>query len=160
MDFTREYTLSDRNHVCDADVNRCYTPAMATREKSKKKSAHKSRAVSKKKARVSAKGTPKKAAAKRETAKKSVRTRSGFAAQREVVGNVVYEPAGRGARAAGQSGDLQGLSDRRRSSSQSVDELLEEGNAFEAEVLKGVEDVEDEEEVRTHEVPEDDVPGE
>jgi hypothetical protein len=40
--------------------------------------------------------------------------------------------------------------------------LLEEGNAFEAEVVKGVEDVPDadEGEVRTHEVPEDDVPDE
>jgi hypothetical protein len=43
-----------------------------------------------------------------------------------------------------------------------VDELLEEGNAFEAEVVKGVADAgdADEEEVRTHEVPQDDVPGE
>jgi hypothetical protein len=43
-----------------------------------------------------------------------------------------------------------------------VDELLEEGNAFEAEVVKGVEDAADadEGEVHTHEVPEDDVPEE
>jgi hypothetical protein len=43
-----------------------------------------------------------------------------------------------------------------------VDELIEEGNAFEAEVVSGVEaaDVGDEEEVHTHEVPEDDVPEE
>jgi hypothetical protein len=43
-----------------------------------------------------------------------------------------------------------------------VDELLEEGNSFEAEVVKGVEDAADadEGEVHTHEVPEDDVPGE
>jgi hypothetical protein len=40
--------------------------------------------------------------------------------------------------------------------------LLEEGNAFEANVVTGVENAEDadEREVRTHEVPEDDVPGE
>ena len=46
--------------------------------------------------------------------------------------------------------------------SESVDELLEEGNAFEADVVMGVEDAGDAEgrEVRTHEVPEDDVPGE
>ena len=46
--------------------------------------------------------------------------------------------------------------------SESVDELLEEGNAFEADVVTGVEDAgnADEKEVRTHEVPEDDVPGE
>jgi hypothetical protein len=46
--------------------------------------------------------------------------------------------------------------------SESVDELLEEGNAFEADVVTGVEDAggADEREVRTHEVPEDDVPEE
>jgi hypothetical protein len=40
--------------------------------------------------------------------------------------------------------------------------LLEEGNAFEADAVLGVEDADDAEgkEVRTHEVPEDDVPGE
>ena len=63
-----------------------------------------------------------------------------------------------GARSGEQSGDLQGLSNVERADSESVDELLEEGNAFEAEVVKGVEDAEDadEEEVRTHEVPRND----
>jgi hypothetical protein len=80
----------------------------------------------------------------------------------EAVGSVMFEPAGLGARSGGQSGDLQGLSNRGRASSESVDELLEEGNAFEAEIVKGVEEAgdADEGEVRTHEVPEDDVPGE
>ena len=43
-----------------------------------------------------------------------------------------------------------------------MNELLDEGNAFEADVVKGVEDAgdADEGEVRTHEVPQDDVPGE
>ncbi len=50
-----------------------------------------------------------------------------------------------------QSGDLQGLSHRERADSESVDELVEEGNAFEAEVVAGVERAGDEEEreVRT-----------
>jgi hypothetical protein len=67
-----------------------------------------------------------------------------------------------GARSGEQSGDLQGLSNVERADSESVDELLEEGNAFEADAVKGVEDAEDtdEGEVRTHEVPQDDVPGE
>lgn len=74
----------------------------------------------------------------------------------------MFEPKGLGARSGGQSGDLQGLSNVGRADSESVDELLEEGNAFEAEIVKGVEDVADadESEVRTHEVPEDDVPEE
>lgn len=60
------------------------------------------------------------------------------------------------------SGDLQGLSNVPGADSESVDELLEEGNAFEADVVTGVENAEDadEGEVRTHEVPEDDVPDE
>ena len=60
------------------------------------------------------------------------------------------------------SGDLQGLSDIRSADSESVDELLEEGNAFEADVVKGVEEAgnEPEREVHTHEVLEDDVPEE
>jgi hypothetical protein len=65
-------------------------------------------------------------------------------------------------RSAGRSGDLQGLSDNESADSESVDELLEEGNAFEADVVAGVESAgdNDEKEVHTHEVPEDDVPGE
>ncbi len=41
-------------------------------------------------------------------------------------------------------------------------ELIEEGNAFEADAVTGVELAgdSDEKEVRTHEVPQDDVPGE
>ena len=68
----------------------------------------------------------------------------------------------RGADSAGQSGDLQGLSNREGADSESVDELIEEGNAFEAGVVSGVEEAGDREgrEVHTREVPEDDVPGE
>jgi hypothetical protein len=61
-----------------------------------------------------------------------------------------------------QAGDLQGLSDVESADSESVDELLDEGNAFEADAVRGVEEAEeaDEREVETHEVPEDDVPDE
>jgi hypothetical protein len=65
-------------------------------------------------------------------------------------------------RSGGQSGDLQGLSNVESADSESVDELIEEGNAFEAGVVRGVEGAGErgEREVRTREVPEDDVPGE
>ena len=65
-------------------------------------------------------------------------------------------------RSAVQSGDLQGLSNAETVDSESVGELVEEGNAFEADIVAGVEDAgrHDEREVRTHEVPEDDVPDE
>jgi hypothetical protein len=54
------------------------------------------------------------------------------------------------------------LSNLEGADSESVDELLEEGNAFEADVVAGVEQAGDteESEVHTHEVPEDDVPAE
>jgi hypothetical protein len=57
---------------------------------------------------------------------------------------------------------LQGLSNIEGADSESVNELLGEGNAFEAEVVKGVQDAgdADKSEVTTHEVPQDDVPGE
>jgi len=75
---------------------------------------------------------------------------------------VVFEPRGLGARSGGQSGDLQGLSGVEGAASESVEELLEEGNAYEADIVKGVEDAQnaDENEVETHEVPEDDIPEE
>ncbi len=61
-----------------------------------------------------------------------------------------------------ESGDLEGLSNVESADSESVDELLEEGNAFEAGIVSGVEDSRGREgqQVRTREVPEDDVPEE
>ena len=61
-----------------------------------------------------------------------------------------------------QIGDLQGISLEDRADSESVGELLEEGQTLEAEAVKGIEDAldADQGEVRTHEVPEDDVPSE
>jgi uncharacterized protein YbjQ (UPF0145 family) len=65
-------------------------------------------------------------------------------------------------RSGGQSGDLQGLSNIEGADSESVSELIEEGNAFEADAVAGVEHAgdTDQKEVRTREVPQDDVPGE
>lgn len=63
---------------------------------------------------------------------------------------------------AGQSGDTQGLSDVEEAGSESVEELVQEGQAFEANVISGVEEAPDADvtEVHTKQVPEDDVPGE
>ena len=73
-----------------------------------------------------------------------------------------FAPEGLRERSGGQSGDLQGLSDIEGADSESVAELIEEGNAFEADAVAGVEHAgdTDQKEVRTHEVPQDDVPGE
>jgi hypothetical protein len=69
---------------------------------------------------------------------------------------------GLGPSAGGQSGDVQGLSESESVDSESVSELAEEGQAYEAEVVSGVENAPDADqgEVKTHEVPEDDVPPE
>jgi hypothetical protein len=67
------------------------------------------------------------------------------------------------AKTGGISGDAdsQGLSDVERADSESVSELLDEGNTFEAGVVSGVERADEgEKEVRTREFPEDDVPEE
>jgi hypothetical protein len=77
-------------------------------------------------------------------------------------GTVSVKDKGVGPGSAGQSGDTQGLSDVAEAGSESVEELVEEGQSFEAEVLSGVEDAPDADvaEVHTKQVPEDDVPSE
>jgi hypothetical protein len=64
--------------------------------------------------------------------------------------------------AAGQSGDTQGLPEHPEADSESVEELLEEGQSFEAEAISGVENAPDPDvaEVHTSQIPEDDVPSE
>jgi hypothetical protein len=66
------------------------------------------------------------------------------------------------AEAAGQSGDTQGIPDAAEADSESVEELLEEGQSFEAGIVSGVENAPDPDvaEVTTREFPEDDVPQE
>ena len=61
---------------------------------------------------------------------------------------------------AGQSGDTQGLSNLADADSESVEELLTEGQTFEAEAVSGVEDAPEAgvAEVHTRQFPEDDVP--
>ena len=148
---------------------------MATKKKqSKKKKAPKKKALKKLtrkrvtlKKKPKRKPVPKRAAAKtklsgkKTTARKKARSpKKRAAAKSPSVDTAAFTREGQRARSGGQSGDLQGLSNREGAASESVDELLEEGNAFEADVVKGVEDAGDEGEVHTHEVPEDDVPGE
>ncbi len=70
--------------------------------------------------------------------------------------------SGLGPGSAGQAGDTMGLSRSEVEGPQSVEELLEEGQSFEAGIISGVEDAPDADqgEVRTRQVPEDDVPQE
>jgi hypothetical protein len=115
-----------------------------------------------KKAAPKKKAAKKKARARKAAPKKKKAPKKRARGKSENVGALAFEPAGLGARSGGQSGDLQGLSNIGGADSESVDELLEEGNAFEAEAVKGVQDAPDadEGEVHTHEVSEDDVPEE
>jgi hypothetical protein len=133
-------------------------------KKAMKKKLAKKR-VTPKKQLAKKKAAPKEAEVKRKVGaktagalKKLVREES------QSVDTVAFAQEGLGGRLGQQSGDLQGLSNVQSADSESVEELLEQGNAFEAEAeaVKGVEDAEhaDEKEVRTHEVPQDDVPGE
>jgi len=116
------------------------------------------KAIRKKKAATRKKASPKKPAPKKKAARKSRRARG----TSQTVARATFEPKRLGANSAGQSGDLQGLSNSASADSESVDELLEEGNAFEAEIVEGVQNVPDADrgEIRTREVPEDDVPNE
>ena len=125
--------------------------------------------VTPKKKLAKKKAAPKKAEVKTKTGgKKTTGGKTAGAIKKQVQGknqNVDTEAFALerlGARSGEQSGDLEGLSNVQGADSESVDELLEQGNAFEADVVKGVEDAgdADEGEVRTHEVPQDDVPGE
>jgi hypothetical protein len=154
---------------------------MSTKKKTKKAATKKSAKATKSSSkRVSKKTAAKKSASpkKRLTAKpvaKSLKKPESSSKRKQIktaaparrgkqenIETVTFEPKGLGARSGGQSGDLQGLSNRAGADSESVDELLEEGNAFEAEVVKGVEDVPDadEGEVRTRQFHVDDVPTE
>lgn len=66
-----------------------------------------------------------------------------------------------GPNSAGQSGDIQEMSNSAEADSESVEELAEEGNAFEADVVEGVEEGGgNASEVKPRQVPEDDVPAE
>ena len=82
--------------------------------------------------------------------------------QTETYGTIRAKLEGMGPGSAGQSGDTQGLSDVAEAGSESVLELVEEGQFFEAEVIGGVEDAPDADvaEVHTKQFPEDDVPAE
>lgn len=150
---------------------------MATKKKSKKKSTGSKKTargkVTAAKKRAKKPGTSKrsakskslnKAAATQKRAKRTVRAKrvgespkqTRKISQRD--DSSIFSPGA----AESQSGDLEGLSNVESADSESVEELIEEGNAFEAGVVSGVEDAgrRGTREVRTREVPEDDVPQE
>jgi hypothetical protein len=155
---------------------------MATKKKSKKKTTKSKKPASKKvtprkkpakKSKAPKKlarknAAPKKAATKSKSLGKKTLRRKTVPIKKRIpqtsrsAEEAVFSRPRRVSQPGEQAGDLQGLSNIEAADSESVDELLEEGNAFEADAVSGVQaaDDADEEEVHTHEVPEDDVPGE
>jgi hypothetical protein len=106
----------------------------------------------------------KKVAAKKSSRKKTTRTAATRRARARPGSAVatLSTTRGLGPEAGGQSGDTEGLSRAELADSESVEELLEEGQAFEAGIISGVENAPDADKggVRTRQVPEDDVPQE
>jgi histone H1/5 len=144
----------------------------------KKKSIGKKKPTLKKAARKTSfarKKTVKRAAARKPVAKKKSAVKKKSAAKKKPVAKKatrrraeVINPVtpsglrGLGAASGGQSGDTQGLSRRSYDDSESVEELMEEGQYMEAEAVSGVENAPDADqgEVRTRQFAEDDVPEE
>ena len=132
---------------------------MAGKKKAVKKAKKKTAPRKPKKQAKQAKSTAKlalKRAPKKKAAKKRPRGKANSA---ELVG---YRRKGLGSVTGGQAGDIQGIPGRAGIDSETVTELLEEGQTFEAEAVSGVENAADPDvsEVVTHQVPEDDVPEE
>ena len=130
----------------------------------KKKATKKKKVSAKKKPQPKKKPAPKlkkKLAARKKPARRKARRPSG--GRQEITNPVAIRGRrGLGSASGGQSGDTQGLSRREDVDSESVTELAEEGQDYEAEVVSGVENAKDPDqgEVTTSEVPEDDVPPE
>jgi hypothetical protein len=134
---------------------------MAGKKKSKKTAAKKARTpkITRKKS-AKKKVVRRKAAAKKSAATRSRKVRTARTRSRRQTSGSAY-PRSRSTNVSSDA-DSQGLSTVESSDSESVGELLEEGNAFEAGVVSGVEQADDadEREVRTRQIPEDDVPEE
>jgi hypothetical protein len=150
----------------------------------RKKPARTKKSVSKKKPTIKKSATKKKAPAKKKSVKRSPVAKRAVArklvakkrttkkkpvakktTRRRAEAMNLVTPSGRrglGAASGGQSGDTQGLSRRSYDDSESVEELMEEGQYMEGEAVSGVENAPDADqgEVRTRQFPEDDVPEE
>lgn len=113
--------------------------------------AAKKRLTGKASASLARKAARKNKAARRERLARGVRS----------VGNdIAVMSAGPGSRSAGQSGDIQGLTDVETADSESVRELVEDGQDYEAGIIDGIENAPDADqgEIKTREVPEDEIP--
>lgn len=150
---------------------------MAKKKKTTKRSSRKKTTARRKKRpvrskpvrRAAARRVKKTAAKKKRAGKESPRKKTTRPPATKRSGGPAGSPVptrsttrGLGPEAGGQSGDTEGLPRAERADSESVEELLEEGQAFEAGIVSGVENAPDADKggVRTRQVPEDDVPQE
>ena len=129
---------------------------MARKQTKRKSKSSKSKSNSKSKPKKT------KSSSKRGRATRSARTSRQTRPTRssgESLGRRARIHQGVALKSGGQSGDIQGLSNVEDVDSESVSELVEEGQAFEAGIVEGVEDAPDADEgdIKTEEVPEDDV---
>jgi hypothetical protein len=140
-----------------------------SKKNSKKRAASKSRTSAK--AKLSASSGSKKSSTKRKraTRRKPVRENEDVMGSQSVetvplsaIRTKAQAGRARGAAAGGGGGDFSGLSPVEGADSESPRELLEEGQTFESGIVSGVQNAPnaDEGEIRTREVPEDDVPTE
>ena len=133
----------------------------AKKSATKKKAPARNKSV--RKSSVAKRSVTRKPIAKKKATKKKSPEKKATRRRAEVI-NPVTPRGRRGLRAesGGQSGDTQGLSRRSYDDSESMEELMEEGQYAEAEAVSGVENARDADqgEVRTRQVPEDDVPEE
>ncbi len=144
-------------------------PAAKMKAAAKQKATSKKKVAPKKKATLKKKAVPKenaalkdKAAVKKAVARKKTTIQAVVQRGSQSVETVRLKEKGLAAHAGVGAGDYQGVSTVAHGDSESAEELLEEGQAFEAGIVSGVEDAgeADGAEVTTHEVPQDDVPGE
>lgn len=123
----------------------------------KKKTAKRGSVTAKK--RLTGKGAAslaRKAARKNKAARRERLSRG----VRSVGNDIAVVSAGPGSGSAGQSGDIQGLTDVETADSESVRELVEDGQDYEAGIIDGIENAPDADqgEIKTREVPEDEIP--
>src|SRR5262245_12473113 len=126
-------------------------PAAAKRTAAKRMAAK--RTAVRKGAAATRAATRKKPAGKKPVQKR--RKRSSEQPEAVFTVNAPMAARGLGAEAGGQSGDTEGLSRAEVADSESVEELVEEGQAFEAGIVGGVENAPDADQggVRTRQVP-------
>ena len=132
------------------------------RKKAAKKKLAKKKVFLKKAKPVHKAAKPKKRKTARRTAVDRV-TSGSEASTLDPSGRLIVETdveAEPGAHKGDMSGDLQGLSTLEYDDSESVSELIEEGQDLEAELIEGVEDAPDADQgnVRVHKAPQKDVP--